>query len=186
MDTDRSLAPSPGPALLGVFLHTDLRKSASVDQGVMRVELLPALSDNYMYLIIDEDTKEAAVVDPVQPQKVGAAQVWGLPSAPGTLESSRLLLRDREARVQPRRGQRASEGRRPRLRLERGLQDMAAGGPLPGHWPRLEWLREAARWDRAARQAMRMSPAAHPAFWSQVQPLLAWQAQRAPQNPCRE
>ncbi|XP_016045896.1 hydroxyacylglutathione hydrolase, mitochondrial isoform X3 [Erinaceus europaeus] len=36
----------------------------------MRVELLPALTDNYMYLIIDEDTKEAAVVDPVQPQKV--------------------------------------------------------------------------------------------------------------------
>lgn len=37
----------------------------------MKVELLPALTDNYMYLIIDEDTKEAAIVDPVQPQKVG-------------------------------------------------------------------------------------------------------------------
>lgn len=37
----------------------------------MRVELLPALTDNYMYLIIDENTKEAAAVDPVQPQKVG-------------------------------------------------------------------------------------------------------------------
>lgn len=37
----------------------------------MKVELLPALTDNYMYLIIDDDTKEAAIVDPVQPQKVG-------------------------------------------------------------------------------------------------------------------
>lgn len=37
----------------------------------MKVELLPALTDNYMYLVIDEGTKEAAIVDPVQPQKVG-------------------------------------------------------------------------------------------------------------------
>ncbi|XP_077589985.1 hydroxyacylglutathione hydrolase, mitochondrial isoform X2 [Stigmatopora nigra] len=36
----------------------------------MRVEVLPALSDNYMYLLIDTDTKEAAVVDPVEPIKV--------------------------------------------------------------------------------------------------------------------
>lgn len=39
----------------------------------MKVELLPALTDNYMYLIIDEDTQEAAIVDPVQPQKVCAS-----------------------------------------------------------------------------------------------------------------
>lgn len=42
-----------------------------MDQGTLRVELLPALTDNYMYLIIDGETKEAAIVDPVQPQKVG-------------------------------------------------------------------------------------------------------------------
>ncbi|RXN02088.1 Hydroxyacylglutathione hydrolase, mitochondrial [Acipenser ruthenus] len=36
----------------------------------MKVELLPALIDNYMYLLIDEETKEAAIVDPVEPQKV--------------------------------------------------------------------------------------------------------------------
>ncbi|XP_028354115.1 hydroxyacylglutathione hydrolase, mitochondrial isoform X4 [Physeter macrocephalus] len=60
-----------GPALLGIFLHhADLRKSLTVEQGTMKVELLPALTDNYMYLIIDDDTKEAAIVDPVQPQKV--------------------------------------------------------------------------------------------------------------------
>ncbi|XP_076998336.1 hydroxyacylglutathione hydrolase, mitochondrial isoform X3 [Tamandua tetradactyla] len=41
-----------------------------MEQGAMKVELLPALTDNYMYLITDQDTREAAVVDPVQPQKV--------------------------------------------------------------------------------------------------------------------
>lgn len=35
------------------------------------MELLPALIGHYMYLLIDEDTKEAPAVDPVQPQKVG-------------------------------------------------------------------------------------------------------------------
>ncbi|KAH9503226.1 hypothetical protein Btru_068506 [Bulinus truncatus] len=39
----------------------------------MRVKVLPALEDNYMYLIIDETTKECAVVDPVEPDKVEAA-----------------------------------------------------------------------------------------------------------------
>ncbi|GLH04101.1 uncharacterized protein GBIM_09883 [Gryllus bimaculatus] len=36
----------------------------------MKVHILPALSDNYMYLIVDEATKEAAIVDPVEPDKV--------------------------------------------------------------------------------------------------------------------
>lgn len=41
----------------------------------MKVEILPALSDNYMYLIVDESTGEAAVVDPVEPDTVvGAVQ----------------------------------------------------------------------------------------------------------------
>ena len=37
----------------------------------MRVRLIPALEDNYMYLLIDEETKQCAVVDPVEPEKVG-------------------------------------------------------------------------------------------------------------------
>lgn len=39
----------------------------------MKVRILPALSDNYMYLLVDESTKEAAVVDPVTPDIVVAA-----------------------------------------------------------------------------------------------------------------
>ncbi|XP_026750938.1 hydroxyacylglutathione hydrolase, mitochondrial [Galleria mellonella] len=36
----------------------------------MDVRILPALQDNYMYLIVDKATKEAAVVDPVEPSTV--------------------------------------------------------------------------------------------------------------------
>ena len=36
----------------------------------MSVHVLPALQDNYMYLIVDKATLEAAVVDPVNPQAV--------------------------------------------------------------------------------------------------------------------
>ena len=35
-----------------------------------KVRVLPALSDNYMYLLVDQNTKEAAVVDPVDPEAV--------------------------------------------------------------------------------------------------------------------
>ncbi|XP_032930035.1 hydroxyacylglutathione hydrolase, mitochondrial isoform X1 [Catharus ustulatus] len=62
-----------GPAQLRAkFLHTEheLREPRTVSQADMKVEILPALTDNYMYLLIDQDTREAAIVDPVQPQKV--------------------------------------------------------------------------------------------------------------------
>jgi len=36
----------------------------------MDVKIIPALTDNYMYLIVDNETKEAAVVDPVEPESV--------------------------------------------------------------------------------------------------------------------
>ena len=36
----------------------------------MRVRVLPALSDNYMYLLVDNKTNQAAIVDPVEPDIV--------------------------------------------------------------------------------------------------------------------
>uniref|UniRef100_A0A8C3VFG1 Hydroxyacylglutathione hydrolase, mitochondrial n=1 Tax=Catharus ustulatus TaxID=91951 RepID=A0A8C3VFG1_CATUS len=67
------VAGDSGPAQLRAkFLHTEheLREPRTVSQADMKVEILPALTDNYMYLLIDQDTREAAIVDPVQPQKV--------------------------------------------------------------------------------------------------------------------
>ena len=34
-----------------------------VTAPTMRVRILPALSDNYMYLLVDEETREAAIVE---------------------------------------------------------------------------------------------------------------------------
>ncbi|KAI5652048.1 hydroxyacylglutathione hydrolase-like protein [Phthorimaea operculella] len=39
----------------------------------MEVKILPALQDNYMYLLVDKTTNEAAIVDPVEPNTVIAA-----------------------------------------------------------------------------------------------------------------
>lgn len=39
-------------------------------RNMMRIVVLPALSDNYMYLLIDNTTKQAAIVDPVDVTKV--------------------------------------------------------------------------------------------------------------------
>lgn len=36
----------------------------------MEVHHIPALSDNYMYLLVDKASKQAVVVDPVEPEKV--------------------------------------------------------------------------------------------------------------------
>lgn len=52
----------------------NFNRSHSLEQSIktnkMQVHLLPALEDNYMYLVVDEATKDAAIVDPVEPQKV--------------------------------------------------------------------------------------------------------------------
>ncbi|XP_043261796.1 hydroxyacylglutathione hydrolase, mitochondrial isoform X4 [Colletes gigas] len=47
--------------------------STIIMQPNMKVQILPALQDNYMYLIIDETTQEAAIVDPVDPDSVATA-----------------------------------------------------------------------------------------------------------------
>merc|ERR1712012_446920 len=44
-----------------------------IEQASMKVRILPALSDNYMYLLVDPATNQAAIVDPVDPDSVVAA-----------------------------------------------------------------------------------------------------------------
>lgn len=38
--------------------------------GKMNVTPIEALDDNYMYLVVDTKTNQAAIVDPVEPEKV--------------------------------------------------------------------------------------------------------------------
>jgi len=57
-------------ALSKVGLRGHHSESKLVDQNSMKIKILPALSDNYMYLVVDENTKEAAIVDPVDPDSV--------------------------------------------------------------------------------------------------------------------
>lgn len=45
-------------------------QSATHSHPAMRIRLIPALADNYMYLLIDEHSRKAAVVDPVEPSSV--------------------------------------------------------------------------------------------------------------------
>ncbi|KAK9711975.1 Metallo-beta-lactamase superfamily [Popillia japonica] len=51
-------------------LHGSHSKQSTINFEKMKVIILPALADNYMYLIVDENTKQAAVVDPVEPETV--------------------------------------------------------------------------------------------------------------------
>lgn len=60
--------------ILFVALVRNQRGSHSVQvqqqYKTMDVEIMPALQDNYMYLIVDKSTNEAAIVDPVEPNTV--------------------------------------------------------------------------------------------------------------------
>lgn len=42
----------------------------TISQPDMKIRLVPALEDNYMYLLVDEETRQCAAVDPVEPQKI--------------------------------------------------------------------------------------------------------------------
>ena len=66
--------------------------STSVETlGALTVRVLPALHDNYMYLLEDPTTREAAIVDPVDPDKVGQMVLYSQ-LASCVLECSGLCL----------------------------------------------------------------------------------------------
>lgn len=50
---------------LSLLLAITRKISTAVVNRKMKVIPIPALSDNYMYLLIDEKTNNAAIVDPV-------------------------------------------------------------------------------------------------------------------------
>ena len=56
--------------LVARHTHSFHSKPQLHSQRDMRVRLIPALTDNYMYLLIDENSKECAAIDPVEPEKV--------------------------------------------------------------------------------------------------------------------
>ena len=58
--------------------HHTSRSTEQLDHMTIRV--LPALSDNYMYLIVDKATKEAAIVDPVNPEEVNTMNIASFPN----------------------------------------------------------------------------------------------------------
>ncbi|XP_031374980.1 hydroxyacylglutathione hydrolase cytoplasmic isoform X2 [Punica granatum] len=55
----------------GVFAAVPAASVPTVGSSrTMKIHHIPCLEDNYSYLVIDDATKEAAVVDPVEPEKV--------------------------------------------------------------------------------------------------------------------
>ncbi|XP_067647846.1 hydroxyacylglutathione hydrolase, mitochondrial-like isoform X2 [Eurosta solidaginis] len=59
--------------LLSVGINKMHSSVEDLKSGNLHIKVLPALQDNFMYLIIDTATKEAAIVDPVEPDTVLAA-----------------------------------------------------------------------------------------------------------------
>ena len=57
-------------------LMSSTHTSRSTEElGYMTVHVLPALGDNYMYLVEDKASREAAIVDPANPTEVGGG-LW--------------------------------------------------------------------------------------------------------------
>ncbi|CAH0383142.1 unnamed protein product [Bemisia tabaci] len=65
---------APGVVRKGIKIYGSSHSFHSIIENVsltkMQVVVLPALEDNYMYLISDDNTKSAAVIDPVSPDLV--------------------------------------------------------------------------------------------------------------------
>lgn len=44
--------------------------AAQTPEGIMKVKVISILEDNYMYLVIEEQSKQAVAVDPAVPHRV--------------------------------------------------------------------------------------------------------------------
>lgn len=53
-----------------LFRNWHHSKTTVEETKTMEVHVISALADNYMYVIVDKKSKDAAVVDPVEPEKV--------------------------------------------------------------------------------------------------------------------
>lgn len=55
----------------GISLNAEMHSNpVTLSYNALKVKVLPALGDNYMYLVIDSASNEAAIVDPVDPDTV--------------------------------------------------------------------------------------------------------------------
>lgn len=45
-------------------------------EGAMKVKVISILEDNYMYLVIEEQSKQAVAVDPAVPHRVRGTYSW--------------------------------------------------------------------------------------------------------------
>lgn len=66
----RVLLISKKPAVSRILASRMARDCFKRELPDFYVQVIPALSDNFMYLVVDNATKESAVVDPVNPGKV--------------------------------------------------------------------------------------------------------------------
>ncbi|RUS33731.1 hypothetical protein BC938DRAFT_484216, partial [Jimgerdemannia flammicorona] len=46
------------------------KRQTTSQETKMKIIPIPVLEDNYAYILIDDKTKEAAVIDPVEPTKI--------------------------------------------------------------------------------------------------------------------
>lgn len=52
------------------------RGAAHAFEGAMKVKVISILEDNYMYLVIEEQSKQALAVDPAVPHRVSDVHTY--------------------------------------------------------------------------------------------------------------
>lgn len=59
--------------IINFFPVVIARRAAHASEGAMKVKVISILEDNYMYLVIEEHSKQALAVDPAVPHRVRRA-----------------------------------------------------------------------------------------------------------------